>query len=89
MGDLERGALTPLLMDTESTWPLWWPTDERRLLVDRNQHRRGTFVSVPADGSGEIEELGPSDNLWVSSFTPDGRRLDTSCATGAMAMSCW
>jgi serine/threonine-protein kinase len=73
--DLARGALTPALMDTEGTWPHWWAKDGGRLLIDRNQHGQGTFVSVFSDGSGQPEVLGPSARLWPSSFTPDGRRL--------------
>jgi serine/threonine-protein kinase len=73
--DLARGALTPMLMNTEGTWPHWWPKDGHRLLIDRNQHGHGTFVTVPSDGSGQPDELGPSARLWPSSLAPDGRRM--------------
>jgi eukaryotic-like serine/threonine-protein kinase len=73
--DLERTTLTDVMTGTESTWVHWRPRDGRDLLVDGNASGRGTLQLVPSDRSGPPRALMPSDLLWASSFTPDGRQL--------------
>lgn len=69
--DLERGALTRLTSGGNNVQPTW-TSDGKRVVFTERTGGGATPLWVPADGSGEPEQLFTDHRGGVSSFSPKG-----------------
>jgi len=72
MYEIDRGTLTPLTFGETTAWPIWTLDGNQITFGSVGSGSRGLF-SVPADGSGEPEQLTTSEIRQLpSSWSPDG-----------------
>ena len=80
--DIARGTLTPLTFDGHSRFPVWAP-DGKRLAFASDRTGFLNLFWMPADGTGEAQQLSTSlERQTPASWSPDGVLVYTQSTRG-------
>ena len=71
--DIARSTMTRLASGFDNQWPVWAPDGNRVVFWSNRVTSRGLFL-MPADGSGEAEQL-TTGRYNPGSWSPDGKSL--------------